>query len=306
LCRREDRIVGQQGGIPVALKADGRIVDASWAIDLMVDPAWRLRGVAPALFEAYAADHEALLALGLTDVAYRNFKRAGWQDLGTLSFYVRILDPRAGLEVTGRNSMAMRLAARAGQPALHAANAAIGQIPAVFGGVRSRRIDHFDDTMDHLWAKASPAYPAIAVRDAAALTWRFDQNPMARDYHRVLLEKNGEPCGYFVLSLRRRNGHLVAILLDFLATPRDLKFVLAAAVDHGRSLGVAVLYTWMLNDWAERSLKWLGFVRVTGQEASARSIRFMALPPAGSGLADILGNRSNWFVTYADSDIAVV
>ena len=49
ISRGDDRIVGQQAEIGVGLHACGEDVRAQAAIALMVDPAWRLRGVGPAL-----------------------------------------------------------------------------------------------------------------------------------------------------------------------------------------------------------------------------------------------------------------
>ncbi len=83
LCKRDGLIVGQQASLPVLLNVDDRQYRAAWLIDLMVHPQWRLKGVAPALFSAYAKTHEVMLGLGLETPVYRAFRRAGWNDVGT-------------------------------------------------------------------------------------------------------------------------------------------------------------------------------------------------------------------------------
>jgi GNAT superfamily N-acetyltransferase len=71
VCRRDGTVVGQQGGIPFDLAVAGTIRPAAWAVDLMVDEAWRLRGVGPALSAAQWAGHDVVAGIGIGDAARR-------------------------------------------------------------------------------------------------------------------------------------------------------------------------------------------------------------------------------------------
>ena len=60
VCRRDGVIVGQQAEIPFDLHVATSDHRAAWGIDLMVDDAWRMRGVGPALV-ATQLDHRPIV-----------------------------------------------------------------------------------------------------------------------------------------------------------------------------------------------------------------------------------------------------
>src|SRR5688500_7512731 len=112
LCKRDGAVVGQQGGIPFALKVGDDEYRAAWVIDLMVHPEWRLRGVAPALFSAFRESVDVAVGLGVEDNVYRTFLRAGWKEIDTMTLDVRPLDLRACAEALGKGKALARWAPR--------------------------------------------------------------------------------------------------------------------------------------------------------------------------------------------------
>jgi|GEM_PF-2266618 GNAT superfamily N-acetyltransferase len=58
----ENKVIGQFGVIPCTLNIDGKSINAQWACDLMVDAAYRGKGIAKMLYDA--AHKERILTLG--------------------------------------------------------------------------------------------------------------------------------------------------------------------------------------------------------------------------------------------------
>ncbi|HYD31436.1 MAG TPA: GNAT family N-acetyltransferase, partial [Azospirillaceae bacterium] len=161
LVRRQNAVVGQQGGVPFPLKVGAGTARASWAVDLMVAPAWRLRGVGPVLTETQAASADVVLALGISDPAYKAYQRAGWIDLGHIPIYLRPLDIRRCLEVIPEGGEWLRRLARLAAPIAEGAVPAARAMAAV-AGTRLEPADAFDARADAVWIEAAPRYPVIA------------------------------------------------------------------------------------------------------------------------------------------------
>lgn len=301
VCKRNGGIVGQQAGIPFALKVGDRVRRASWAIDLMVAPEWRLRGVGPGLSESHAAASEAAISLSMTDAAYKSYKRAGWLDLGNVPTYLRVLDPPRCLRVSPYDGGLARMAARLGKPALTGASLACHAAARAFGG-RLVEIDHFDPRVDELWAAAAPQHTCIARRDWAFLNWRFDSIPTAQRHRRFYVMRRDTVMAYVVLRVDRWRGESVAVVCDYLARPGWLMPTFALLVERVRRERMAALLCRTLNPLAARPLSMMGFLCL--KNGLRQPTRMMARAAADrADLAPLLGDPRNWFVTAADSDM---
>ncbi|WP_029007664.1 GNAT family N-acetyltransferase [Azospirillum halopraeferens] len=301
LCKRNGAIVGQQSGIPFRLKTGDRTVAASWGIDLMVAPEWRLRGVGPALTETHANTGAVTVSLGMTDPAYKSYIRSGWCDLGSMPTFVRVIDPAASLRAAGRGGTAVRLAAGAARPVLTAAAMAMAAA-ASLRGARPVEVDGFDGRSDALWEAAAPQYPVLARRDRAFLNWRFDRCPAAARFRRFYVMRRGEPMAYAVVRLDRWKGATVAVVVDYLARPGWLRPTFALLVDQARHDGAAALLCRTMNRDAAGALTPLGFLCL--KNGLNKATRVVARPgPGYEELKPLLADPRNWFLTTADSDI---
>ncbi|MGH9110839.1 MAG: GNAT family N-acetyltransferase, partial [Acidimicrobiales bacterium] len=92
ICRRDGAIVGQQAEIPFELRIGPHQRRAHWAIDLMVDDAWRLRGVGPALVATQLEQRPLLAGMNMSEQGLALYSRAGLTDLGIVPVYLRPLD----------------------------------------------------------------------------------------------------------------------------------------------------------------------------------------------------------------------
>lgn len=97
--RRDGQIVGQQGEMPVELQIGEQQRRASWAVDLMVDPAWRLRGLGPALIATLLEHNPIVGVLYASEQGFPAFLRSGLTDLGPMPVYRRPLDAGRALRL---------------------------------------------------------------------------------------------------------------------------------------------------------------------------------------------------------------
>lgn len=306
LCRRGDAIVGQQGGIPFRLKAGDRRLNASWAVDLMVAPEWRLRGVGPALSEAQANAADVAVSLAISDAAYKAYKRSGWIDLGTIPTHLRVIDPVRVARAADRWTGWRRPAVVAARPLLAAASLACAATAAV-RGFRLEPLERFDDRADALWQAASPALAVAAERSADFLRWRFDAKPDAGALERVALMRGGHMVGYAVLRTDLWRGMPVGVVVDYLTLPGGRWPLFALLAERARRRGLAALSVRALDAQAAGPLRRLGFLCLPN--GVSKPTRIMVRPaatltgPDAAATAALLADPARWFVTAADSDI---
>ena len=306
ICRRNGAVVGSQGSIPYRLKDGDRLQAASWAVDLMVDPEWRLRGVGPALTEAQTAGDGLVTALSISEAAYRAYLRGGWCDLGDIPNYVRPRDVDWSVRQAGLHGARAGAARAVAYPALavtRLGSALAGRIT----GTHLERIGRFDERVDRVWASAARGYPVIAARDLRALSWRFDAVPDADHDSRYYLMRGGRIRGYVVTRTEPwRDGHVLAIV-DFLAAPGWVLPLLGHVVALEEARAAVAVTCRALLPGSDLAFRAAGFIRVAADarsgpldRATGTPLRFMVFK--GDREARPAHDRSQWFVTAGDSD----
>ncbi|HYG88098.1 MAG TPA: GNAT family N-acetyltransferase [Azospirillum sp.] len=298
--RHGDTIAGQQGGIPIVLKVGDRCLEASWAVDLMVAPEWRLRGVGPALSEMQADASQVALALGMSDAAYRSYCTAGWFDLGSVPTYLRVIDAASCVRLGKHSAPLLRVAASVADLPLRAFDMVCAGM-ARLTGTRLVPIPAFDDRVDALWLSASRFYPVVAGRDRRRLGWWFDTGPKAQRYRRFYLTRNGAVKGYIVLRADVWEGKPLGVVIDYFAAPGWLPLLFAHTIAFARNERMIAVTCRTLNRRAHNGLRALGFLTLeNGYQTPTR----MMLRTNGTAaeLAPLLQDRNNWMVTTGDSD----
>lgn len=295
LCKRDGIVVGQQAGVPVMLKVGEREYRAAWGIDLMVRTEWRLRGVAPALSDAFEQSAEILLGAAMSEGAHRAFLRRGWSDLGMLPFLVRPLDLRTFSEAMRVPGLLARLT-----PTALARGSAYAAARILGGLARAelQPVAAFDERSDRLWTSASPDYSVLVRRDRAYLRWRFDEMPGETAYKRYYLMRNGEVLGYVVTRPGAWRGSAVGWIVDYLAPRRWLRVLLALVVETLNSQRAAAVFVEQIHAGSEGALRSLAFFR------APPSTRFI-LNARGSAstLHGVLSSQKRWYVSLGDSDL---
>jgi GNAT superfamily N-acetyltransferase len=307
LCRRDGAIVGSQSGVPFRLKEGQRIISASWAVDLMVEPEWRLRGVGPVLSEALVQSFELVAALGISDNAHRAFLRGGWRDLGVLPNYIRPGDiawsaRQAGLD--GGRAVAAGALARV---ALALSRLGCGLVARAMR-TELRLVPRFDQRVDQVWRAAAARYAVMAVRDHRTLAWRFDAVPNADRCTRYYLMQGGRVRAYAVTRLDTMRGRRVLVIVDYLASPGWVLPLLARVFALPEARDSAAIICQTLSPGNDLAFHAAGFIRV-GTDGGPRALvptastpfRFMVFE--GGRAERPAFNRRQWFATTGDSDI---
>jgi GNAT superfamily N-acetyltransferase len=81
LIEEDERVIGQLGLIPCSIEIEGEVISAQWACDLMVDVAYRGKGVARKLYEHAFTLQPLTLGSDPSPAAASSMKRAGFVSL---------------------------------------------------------------------------------------------------------------------------------------------------------------------------------------------------------------------------------
>ena len=299
VCRREGKVVGQQAQIPFDLRVGDQVRRAAWGIDLMVDPAWRLKGVGPGLLSTLRGAHPIVLGLNLSEKGYSTVIRDGWSDLGIVPVYLRALDLARAARSGGVGPRLARVAPVAG-PVLRALDAtATGAMRVV--GARLVPVDRFDERSDEVWQAAAAHYPILAHRDLQAVHWRIDQRPDRDKLSRYYLVVRGRTVGYVVLRPAGTADAPTVVVVDYLAPPRWVTRLLVAAGRAARRGGAVAMSVKTRNVPADRALRAAGFVR--RERGSDDPIHFVVACADDEDVTPQVSDPDAWFVTSADSDL---
>ena len=300
VCRRDGRIVGQQGEVPFDLQVGGELRRAVWAVDLHVDEAWRLRGVGPALIATLLEQRPIVCMVDLSDEGYAAFRGAGCTDLGLVPTYRRPLDARRALHMNGAPARLRRLAPVVA-PALRAADGLAGAAVRL-AGARLVPVDRLDERTDEVWETARPHYPVMARRDLAALAWRIDERPDRDRLRRYYLVRRGRAVGYVVLRPTVSSGEPSTVVIDYLAPPAWVAPLLLAAgrAAHRRD-GAVALSVKTRNERADRALRAAGFIRRA--RAHDRRLQLLVHCAEDSEASALIHQPGAWFLTATDSNL---
>lgn len=295
LYRKDGKVEGQQGGLRVTVELRGRSYEAYWALDLVVNPRFQLRGIGAVLPEVAFGENAITLGTEVSDAARRSFLRAGWIDMGTLPLYVRPMSLARLARARGHRHAAAVLGT-AGDLTLRTADRAL-HAAVRLSGVRLEPVRAFDDRSDRLWSEVAVHYPVACRRDAEFLDWRFARFPAER-YRMYYAFRGRELVGHLVLRSGRWNGLPAGFIVDFLCAPRWTGALMAAALGEFRGEPLAAVYCLHLNPVSTRSLSALGFLRHdSGWRFMCRS---HSLPPEAQAA---LSDPRSWFLTWADSNL---
>jgi hypothetical protein len=231
---KEHEVIGHVATTPVRLAVNGRLHDASWAVGLVVLPEHRNGPVAPLVVKKLNEAVGIGLTLHVEEAALRVFKGAGWQHLGVIPQYVRVLNARAfvqtfaargGQFLTGRRARLWARATRLTGP-VAALVALVFAGHAAAGALRRRRPAGVTVVREHAF---DPSYTELAERVKGRLgVWVF------RDERYLVARYGGRMAGYRLLACRRAGrllGYAIVKLRQFAGDPRMGDVRMATLVD---------------------------------------------------------------------------
>ena len=291
IAREGPAIVGQYATMPVKLLVQGREVQGSWGMDVMVAPERQRQGLGEVLFRTWDRNVGASLGLGLSDASYRLFQKMRWPDVGPVPCFVKPLTRRA-LRRPEWPVLVNRLVSAVTLP--------IVKVIARNRPLRAevRMLQRFDDSFTALWEAIAPKLDLAVRRDAAYLNWKFTGAPHVR-YSIAALRRDDRNVGYAVYRHAHEPRGRVTLLVDFLTDPDDEDGVgtLLGWIDReARRADSDKIRAFAMHAAFRRILKKSGYFQVKSTMEFVVKVNAFDLPESFYEQTD------RWHVTLGDSD----
>lgn len=287
----DGRIVGLTGLIAQRMTAKGQPIRGYQAVDVMVDPAYRGRGIFAGLARAsleHAEQQGAAMLWGFPNdnAAHGWFNRFGWVRFGTAPFLIRPM--RTGYFLR-------RLSPHLGKLDVPLASGQSSPVEA---------IQRFGPEFDELWEQISPSLGCAVERGCEYLNWRLLDRP-GQAYRNVVQRDRGGKLEAFVSScvLDKHDGRILYIMeaLGRRGDEKALSKLLRSEVARSAAKGADVALAWCPRGaWNRRALRQAGFLPFPDWLRPVR-IHFGARLFSEDLPADVK-DGSGWFLSYADSD----
>ena len=284
---KEQEVIGHLATMPVRLTVKGCVLDAAWAVGLVVLPEHRNGPVAPLLVKKLNEAMDIALTLHVEEAALRIFKGVGWHHLGVIPQYVRVLNARAFVRtfalrgkrfLPGRGAWLWTVLRRLSAPVAAAVKVGFAALAAT-GAVRHRRAAGatvaeeraFDPGYTELAERVKDKLGVWVYRDERHLAARY--GPRMGAYRLLACRRLGRLLGYCLLKLKQfdddpRMGDIrMGTLVDCVFDPDEpgvLDALLEAAVARCRRERVDVVFCTASLRSLGRGLRRHGFAAMPG------------------------------------------
>lgn len=291
IARDNGKVIGQYATMPVRLHLDGREIDASWGMDVMIAPERQRTGLGEVLFRTWDEHTGASLGMGLSTASYRLFQKLHWPDVGPVPCLIKPLTAEA---FTHQNWPAainglLRLVA---QPVAAALRADRHVDPRV------RPVRAFDARFTDLWERAASKFAFAVRRDAPYLQWKYLDVPHVH-YDVIAMERNETVGGYAVFKHGVEPRGRVTTIVDLFADPDDAETanaLLRSIERSAREAGSDKIRAFMMNAAFRGAMQRLRYFQV------ASTIQLVAKINAVPVGVEFYAKRDRWHVTFGDSD----
>ena len=238
IAARPGLIAGQMCTQDAMIWLDGAEQPASWLTDFMLDPAARGQGLGTKVHNAPLAQRQILLSMTISPVTRRIQEKVGCLTLAATHRYQRHhrLSPATvrrflahkaherpdrarwlkPLLVTGIGPLAGALAGR-----LLSAVKGLRRPRRALDGFRVEEVARFPDSVDAFWESARESWPAIMVRSARWLNWRFVDAPDLTYRRFLLFGADGALRGWLVTRVAQPAELPLGLVVDQFARAGD-------------------------------------------------------------------------------------
>ena len=285
------RIIGLIGLISHRLRSAAGPIESFQAVDVVVDPAYRGRGVFAgmgkvAIEGAAELGKNVLWGFPNDNAAPAWFGRFSWLNFGTVPFMIRPL--RTGYFLGRIASGLSRL-----------------DIPLI--DVRSKsdprvlEIRDFGPQFDDLWRHFAPHGPAVE-RDSRWMRWRLIDRP-ASEYRIVGMKGDGGDLAAILASvlLNRHGGRILYVLEAMGVDDRTIARLLKHELGLAAGMGANAALCWCPVSAPNRSgYRRAGFLPFPDRLRPV-TIHFGARP-LRQGPPDAVRNGQDWYLSYLDAD----
>lgn len=291
-----NKIVGQVAAIPVELKVGEVKRRALCTVDYILLPEYRRGPLGIRLLHLSWSYCQTLLSLGYNENSSVIMRSLKWRPLGSINRYQMLLFPGHAAREISRLAPARQLANLLYAPFRPRS------APLSPGGGALREVRTFDASFDELWLDASTQWPCAVVRSARFLEWQFMKQP-GKKYDVIGYYEDERLLGYIVLFFRKgeeSNAPPKAAISDLCYGVNNSEEVINNLLKYAVQLAIkrkaGSLVTDVLDERVEARLRSLGFRRI-------KASPLFAAKTAEHG--DLIYERSNWFLTRADSDVSI-
>lgn len=297
LARDQDRggtIVGMIGLIPAELRGKDGLIPSFQAVDLIVDPAYRGRGVfngmgAETLRSAKMLGGHVLWGFPNANAAPVWFGRFGWRDFGTVPFLIRPLSTGFVLR-----KVFSRLA--------------VLNVPLISRSLQEnagfQEIQRFDSRVTDLWNLFSTSVECGVDRTADWLNWRLVDRPKSGYRSVGSYSESGILQAMVSTCVLHKHDSQVCYVMEALCGGTDLSALsrlLNHEVSHAAAKGAEVALAWCPRGAINRAAylkagfvplpRWLTPIEI---HFGGRVLDSRASNAAATG--------KNWYISYLDSD----
>lgn len=296
------KVIGTMATIPAGLHIGGEPVTAYWCVDCLVDPGLARQalrehrqqstasgsdlsqGIGPALLDHPAAGPIQLVK-HISEPGMRLLERTGFTAIpGSGSMHRRV-----SLRHTLRRGLGRPLGGLIG--AVANLGLPLGPEPRLPLEVHA---GSFDGRFDRLWEGVRGHYPAICLRDARTLDWRYRLHPEGN--YRVIITGDGSYLrGYLVLLSYEKGRRRWAKIVDLLTAPGDTeaaRALLGGALRTLREWRAERVETFVCGFGVADLFVSMGFTPRLTKSGGTQPLMFRAPLPVAPGL----------YVTQGDGD----
>jgi len=288
-----DQIVGFVGFVGSRVRTPSGTVDSYQAVDLIVDPACRGRGVFAGLGDialAHAATAGAKMVWGFPNpnAAPGWFGRFTWLNFGTAPFVMKPL--RTGYFLRRFSSALGRI-----------------NLPLAFSrrpGEEPEVVERFDASVDDLWSRFAPQAGVAVVRDSEWLNWRLCDRPQGGYRNVVRRDAQGQIEALVSTVLVEKHGGRILYVMEAMGREPAGKAVsglLRAEIARAARSGADAVLAWCAPDSPNRkAFRRAGFFPLPDRLRPI-TINFGA-KPLSDDLPEEARRGRSWYLSYVDSD----
>jgi GNAT superfamily N-acetyltransferase len=302
---RHETVPGYLAGIyavlPVRFRVDETVIEAAQSLNTMTDHKYQKRGLFVALAsDVYARCRAASIAFvyGFPNgsSAHGCFKRLEWKPLDPVPFLIKPLRARYFLKR---------------MPILKHIASILPDLPLRWSlglGARNQEIElrpiaTFDSDTDTVWKAFSTGVRVGLERDAAYLNWRFSKP--GEDYQTIgAYDGSGRLRGFVVWTAKAKHGGRIGYIMELLfdpGAPTIGQLLIREANDRLVRAGCDVVLAWCF-DHSPNFGAYLGGSFFKMPERYRPIELHFGVRVLADKLGDVLSDRKNWYISYADSD----
>jgi len=293
----DGEVVGHSAIVPTTCLIDGEAQESWWWVDLIVDPAFRGRGIQTMLDQAVRDSAELKFAFPARDLSGKMFKRHGWQmreDVYQLTFIFSLLAlPRVRL-AQGVKGQLLRTAVQITSPVARLIRAYLTR----YTPINARSLEDPDpETLAQVFFDHNRRDDRITTwRDAHYLRWRFLEAPYYAQLKFYVAGPSDNPSQVLITRTLDYRGVKTVRLLDIFGDLRDqagLRDILRLAMRDAARQNAGQIVAISSVPLLTKTLRSLGFFMRRPLQFCWHNKNETAMQRFGESLC-------HW--TYADSD----